>query len=55
MQHAIDWFEIPVSNMDSTIAFYEFMSGRSLRHEPFGPPGSELAVFEMPDGNSCIA
>ncbi len=48
MQHAIDWFEIPVSNMDRAIAFYESMSARSLRREPFGPPGTELAVFEMP-------
>ncbi len=48
MQHAIDWFEIPVSNMDRAIAFYEAMSGRSLRREPFGPPGSELAIFEIP-------
>jgi uncharacterized protein len=48
MQHAIDWFEIPVSNMTRAIAFYESISGRSLRREPFGPPGTELAVFEMP-------
>lgn len=49
MQNAINWFEIPVSNMNRAIAFYEAMSGRSLRREPFGPPGSELAVFTMPE------
>jgi uncharacterized protein len=46
MQHAIDWFEIPVTNMTRAIGFYETMSGKKLRREPFGAPGEELAVFD---------
>jgi uncharacterized protein len=52
MQNAINWFEIPVNNMNRAIAFYEAMCGRSLRREPFGPPGSEMAIFNMPDDMS---
>jgi uncharacterized protein len=46
MQHAIDWFEIPVLDMTRAMRFYETMSGKKLRREPFGAPGGELAVFE---------
>jgi uncharacterized protein len=46
MQHAIDWFEIPVLDMNRAINFYQTMSGTALRREPFGAPGEELAVFE---------
>ena len=54
MQHAINWFEIPVTNMNRAIAFYEAMSGRSLRREPFGAPGSEMAIFEMPEASAVM-
>jgi uncharacterized protein len=46
MQHAIDWFEIPVLDMNRALQFYQTMSGNTLRREPFGAPGEELAVFE---------
>jgi predicted enzyme related to lactoylglutathione lyase len=46
MQHAIDWFEIPVLDMTRAMKFYETMSSKKLRREPFGAAGSELAVFE---------
>jgi uncharacterized protein len=47
MQHAIDWFEIPVLDMNRAMKFYETMSDNKLRREPFGAPGEELAVFEV--------
>lgn len=47
MQHAIDWFEIPVLDMNRATTFYETMSASKLRREPFGAPGEELAVFDV--------
>ena len=43
--HAVTWFEIPVASMDRAMAFYQTMSGVSLKRVPFGAPGDELAVF----------
>ena len=47
MQHALNWFEIPVADLDRAIRFYEALTGRKLRREAFGGPGEELAVFEV--------
>jgi predicted enzyme related to lactoylglutathione lyase len=41
--HAIDWFEIPVTNIDRAQAFYERILGKALRRESM--EGSQLAVF----------
>lgn len=49
MEHAVNWFEIPVVDMDRAVRFYETASGRALRREAFGAPGQELAVFEVGD------
>ena len=43
-QHAIDWFEIPVRNMDRAQKFYEALLATSLRREAMGP-ATTLAVF----------
>ncbi|MEO8527432.1 MAG: VOC family protein [Caldimonas sp.] len=43
LTHAIDWFEIPVSDMDRAQAFYEALLATSLRRESIG--GQTLAVF----------
>jgi uncharacterized protein len=47
MQHAINWFEIPVADLNRAIKFYEAMTGTPLRREIFGPPGEEMAIFEV--------
>lgn len=47
MEHALNWFEIPVADMDRAIRFYESASAKRLRREAFGGPGQELAVFEV--------
>lgn len=54
MPSAINWFEIPVANMDRAQRFYEVMLARSLRREQFGE--QELAVFpyEEPSAGGCL-
>jgi predicted enzyme related to lactoylglutathione lyase len=42
--HAIDWFEIPVQDLDRAQAFYETLLGARLRREKIGP--NTLAVFD---------
>ena len=43
MSNALNWFEIPVTDMDRAQTFYETILGRTLRRENFG--GEVLAVF----------
>jgi predicted enzyme related to lactoylglutathione lyase len=47
MTAAINWFEIPVADLDRAQAFYEKLLGRTLRREIFG--GDPLAVFPYDD------
>jgi len=44
MRSAINWFEIPVRDLDRAQRFYEALLGRPLRREPMGP-SMTLAVF----------
>lgn len=48
MQHAIQWFEIPVADMARASAFYETTLQVQLRAEAMGAPGNALAVFPVP-------
>ncbi|MBX3607443.1 MAG: VOC family protein [Piscinibacter sp.] len=43
MTHALDWFEIPVQDLERAQRFYETMLSTTLRREEVG--GSPLAVF----------
>lgn len=45
---AINWFEIPVLDMDRAQRFYETLLGQPLRREQMGPQVS-LAVFPYTD------
>ncbi len=47
MQHAINWFEIPVTDLARAMEFYAAMTGAAMRREAFGPPGEEIAIFEV--------
>ncbi len=47
MQHAVNWFDIPVADMSRAMKFYEAMSGKKLRRETMGGPGEEMAFFEL--------
>ena len=42
-QHAINWFEIPVRNLDRATAFYQTLLASPLRRETIG--ASQLGVF----------
>ena len=42
-RHALNWFEIPVRNLDRAQKFYETLLGAPLRREQMGP--KTLAVF----------
>ena len=53
MAHALNWFEIPVADMDRALGFYAALTGRSLRREAFGGPGEELGGFEV-DGEDDV-
>jgi hypothetical protein len=43
LHHAVNWFEIPVRDLDRAQAFYEALLGASLRRETMGE--HTLAVF----------
>jgi uncharacterized protein len=47
MQHAINWFDIPVTDMGRAMKFYEAATGSKLRREAMGAPGEEMAFFEL--------
>lgn len=43
MKNAINWFEIPTTDMDRAVRFYETILDRSLKREIFG--GLPMAIF----------
>lgn len=47
LAHAIDWFEIPVRDMDRAQAFYEELLATSMRREAIN--GQTLALFNYPE------
>ncbi len=53
MAHALNWFEIPVTDMDRALRFYTALTGRPLRREAFGAPDSEMGVFDV-DGSDDV-
>lgn len=44
MKNALNWFEIPVSDMDRAVRFYEATLGLTLKRETF--TGMPMAIFE---------
>lgn len=49
MSHAINWFEIPVLQLDRAMDFYAHVTGRPLQRMEFGVPGQTEAVFATAD------
>ncbi|HEV7764085.1 MAG TPA: VOC family protein [Thermoanaerobaculia bacterium] len=50
------WFDIPVTDMDRAIQFYEALTGQTLTRLPMGP-GVETALFdtgETGDVSGCL-
>ncbi len=52
IEHAINWFEIPVTDIARSTAFYERLLGVTLRREQCG--GMALAVFPGTDDPNTI-
>lgn len=52
VEHAINWFEIPVSDMARSIPFYERLLDITLRPEVIS--GMELAVFTGNDASAVM-
>ena len=50
----INWFEIPVANLDRAQAFYEKVLGRTLKREAMG--GDPMAIFpyQEPATGGCL-
>ena len=46
--NALNWFEIPVADMDRAQAFYEVLLAKPLRREAMGP--ATMAVFPYEQG-----
>jgi hypothetical protein len=56
MTTAINWFEIPVTNMDRAQAFYEALLGQPLRREPMGHQTLAVLPYAEPGvGGALIA
>ena len=47
--HPIDWFEIPVRDLDRAQTFYETLLGTSMRREAIGP--QTLVLFDYDDAS----
>ena len=48
-RNALNWFEIPVADIERAQRFYETLLARSLRREQMGP--QTLAVFQYDNGD----
>ncbi len=49
MQNTLNWFEIPVADLDRAMRFYGALTGQALKRESIGAPGEEMAVFANDD------
>lgn len=45
MSHTINWFEIPTTQLDRAMRFYEQVLGTSLKQEHFAGTDMQMAVF----------
>lgn len=48
MKNALNWFEIPVRDIDRAVAFYEALLGETLRREVFGGLPYGVFPYEAP-------
>lgn len=51
-RNAIDWFEIPVRNMDRAAAFYEALLGTTIRRETIAPNALGLFTYDGENGGA---
>lgn len=48
LSNAINWFEIPVRDIERAQAFYEKVLGKSLRREAMGPCEMAVIPYDQP-------
>lgn len=53
MVNALSWFEIPVSELDRAVKFYEAVMGQSLSRMEMSP-GYPMAAFDDTNGGGCL-
>jgi predicted enzyme related to lactoylglutathione lyase len=53
-RHAIDWFEIPVRDLDRAQAFYETLFDAPLRRENIGDKTLALFGYDEPATGGCL-
>ena len=54
-RNAIDWFEIPVRNMNRAAAFYEALLGTTIRRETIGPNTLGVFTYDVEQGvGGCL-
>ena len=53
-QHAINWFEIPVSNLDRAAAFYETLLASPLRRETMGTSQHGVFSYDETGVGGCL-
>ena len=53
--HQAVWFEIPASDLNRAVSFYEALLGIKLMQEQFGPVQMAIFPYEKPNVGGCIA
>ena len=54
MPNAINWFEIPVSDIDRAQRFYEAVLARTLRRETMGDQVLAVFPYDEPNAGGCL-
>ena len=54
MKNALNWFEIPVRDMDRALACYEALLGEKLRRETFGGLPYGVFPYEAPGTSGAL-
>ncbi len=54
MPNAINWFEIPVSDIDRAQRFYEAVLARTLRRETMGDQALAVFPYDEPNAGGCL-
>lgn len=52
--NALNWFEIPVRDLDRASAFYERLLKTSLRREQMGPNALAVFAYDEPGVGGCL-
>jgi predicted enzyme related to lactoylglutathione lyase len=53
-RHAIDWFEIPVRDMDRAAAFYEALLATTIRREHIAPHALGVIKYDASAVGGCL-